>query len=337
MTKNIIQRKTIQKNAIISFIILSHNDEDIIAERIHKINQVLQKERIGYEILVIDNGSGDNTSAIVKNIHTKIPNSRTIVLSKKYDPEIALTAGLDNAIGDYVILFNIYTDPPYLLHRLITQLESGYDIVIGKCKYAVKKPLTLSRLLLLIVSKVSSHDFYYHHQNYLYAINRKAANSVTKIRRKNRSFSYINYLIGFKKIYLEYKPISKFRYKITNDSFISLLFKIVDIVISNSFKPIRILSMLGVIFSLLYLLYVLFVVILAVFVDPKVAPQGWISLSTVTSVMFFLLFSLLALISEYIIRILNETRNEPLYFVSEEIDRSSILPKHKIVYNVVKS
>lgn len=337
MPRNNLLRKRIQKSTIISFVILAHNDEDIITERIHKINSVLRKERVGYEILVIDNGSEDNTPAVVKSIHTKIPNSRTIVLSKEYDSEIALTAGLDNAIGDYIILFNIYTDPPYLLRQLISELESGYDIVIGKCKYAIKEPVTVSKLLLFIVSKISSHDFYYHHQNYLYAINRKAANSVTKIRRKNRSFSYINYLIGFKKIYLEYKPITKFKHKITSDSFINLLFKIIDIVISNSFKPMRILSMLGVLLSLLYLFYVFFIIILALFVDPKIAPQGWISLSTVTSVMFFLLFSLLALISEYIIRILNDTRNEPLYFVSEEIDRSSILPKHKRIYNIVKS
>ena len=66
----------------------------------------------------------------------------------------------------------------------------------------------------------------------------------------------------------------------------------------------------------------------------ELLPKGWITLSTVMGSMFFFLFSLLSVISEYIIRIMDESRDEPFYFISEEINKSSILPK-KNTLNVI--
>ena len=181
---------------------------------------------------------------------------------------------------------------------------------------------------------MSRHEFNYGH-NYLMGLNRKAINSITRTRRKSRNLSYINYLIGFKKFIIEYKPIKQITKKINTESFFKLLINALDIIISNSFRPIRILSFLGMIASSLFLIYALVITFLVfAFNQRNLAPQGWISVAIVLSSLFFLLFSLLTLISEYIIRIINETRDEPIYFVSEEIDRTVLLSKRKTL-NIV--
>lgn len=329
--KTSLYKKMSLVDTIISVICVTDNDEDIIKDRLTAIHQVLSKLKVNYEILVVDNDSNDNTINVIKNLRRVMLHARILVLSKKYDTEIASTAGLDNCVGDYAIFFDIYTAPPEAIQNLIDKLIDGKDIIIGKGTHEVINLDLLSKFFLYLVEKLSSQGFHYR-QNYLIGLNRKAINSILRIRRKSRSFSYINSLIGFKKGNVEYKPLKQFKYKLKDSSFFEILFIIADTIISNSFRPIRILSFAGMFFSMLFLLYVLGIVILVIFFGMKnIAPQGWISVATVISTMFFLLFSLLTLISEYIIRILSESRNEPFYFVSEEINQSVILPKKRML------
>jgi D-alanyl-lipoteichoic acid acyltransferase DltB (MBOAT superfamily) len=142
--------------------------------------------------------------------------------------------------------------------------------------------------------------------------------------------AYINSLIGLRKYEFVYTPLKRYKKKIVKQSLFSLMVQIIDIGISNSFRPIRLLSLIGLSVSLAYLFYVGFMVFLVVVFGMKhLVPQGWISTSTVFSVLFFVLFSLLALISEYLIRSITETRDEPFYFISDDIDKSVILGKER--------
>ena len=321
-------------DSIISLIVVTQNDEGIIEERLKVIKKVLSNLKTNFEILVVDNDSDDATVEKIKKLRRVMSHTRILVLSKAYETEIALTAGLDNCVGDYAILFNIYTDPPKVIPKLIRKLIKGNDIVIGKVRGILKKYGEFTKKFLTLVQKLSSKGFIYR-ENYLVGLNRKVINSVIRTRRKSRNFSYISSLIGFKRTNLTYKPLKKFRRKISTESFFEILISIIDTVISNSFRPIRFLSFLGMFLSGLFLLWVLGVVIAAfVFGKKNIVPQGWISISTVMGTLFFLLFSLLTIISEYLIRILTETRDEPFYFVSEEIGRSTILPRRRTL-NIV--
>ncbi len=317
------------RDIIISIILISQNDSDIIQNSLRGINSILSKIYPNYEILVIDNCSDDITVEKVEEIYKKIPNVRVIRLSRHYNTEIALTAGLDNCIGDYAVLFNIYTDPPTIIPILIEKLSIN-DIVIARYKdNPIHKDL-LSLIFLFFLKKLSSHEFYYD-SNYLVALNRKTINSITRIRRKSRNFSYINSLIGFKKIFIEYQPLKSNLVRLKTENFFSLVWRITDIIISNSYRPMRILIALGMSISLFFLFYVFIIAILTIVLKKSFAPQGWISISAVLGTMFFLLFSLMSLISEYLIRVLNESRSEPLYFIAEEMDKSVIsIKKNKL-------
>lgn len=315
--------KLLLSDNVISIILITHNDQDIIENELFKLNEVLSKTYYNFEIIVVDNCSEDNTiEKIRKNRHIE-KHIRIIKLSKNYNMELALTAGLDNCIGDYAILFNIYTDPPFIIPTIINKLLSGYNIVIARYKENIIKKDPLCAIFLFIVKKLSSHQFN-SDANYLTGLDRNIINSITKIRRKSRNLNYLNSVIGFRKVLIEYKPLKNYLNKLKSENFLKLVWRIIDIIISNSFKPMRILVVLGMSISLLFLVYVFILIVLTVTLKRSFAPEGWISISTVLGSMFFLLFSLLTLISEYIIRILNESRNEPLYFIADETDKSVI-------------
>ncbi|KKU10939.1 MAG: Glycosyl transferase family 2 [Candidatus Woesebacteria bacterium GW2011_GWB1_45_5] len=315
------------KDTVISLIVLTHNDSDIILSRILKLKRALTALKCNFEILVVDNNSTDETISEITSLKEVMRHTRILVLSKTYDEEVALTAGLDNCIGDFAILFSLYTDPVEIISLLTEKLTDGFNICIGKIRRSVAKKPFFEKALIRSAQRLSSSGWKYR-QNYTMALDRKAINSITRTRRKSRNFSYINSLIGLKKTEIVYKPEKRYKNKMKREKPLPLLITIVDTVISNSFRPIRILSALGMAFSLLYILYVTVVVVLYLFFDQKqLIPKGWVTLSAVLGSMFFLLFSTLSVISEYLIRILTETRNEPFYFISEEISQSEILPK----------
>lgn len=317
------------KDTVISIIVITNNNSDIVVGRLLKINRILNSLKCNFEILVVDNNSNDGTVDEIISLKSLMRNVRILVLSKVYDNEIALTAGLDNCIGDYAILFSLTDDPVEIIPKFIEKLTNGFNICMGISTHSSKLIKGLSKTFIDIAQRLSSSGWVYR-PNYTMAIDRKAINSITRTRRKSRNFSYINSLIGFKKTSLKYRPEKAKRENIKNESFFMTMLSIIDIVISNSFKPLRILSFIGIVFSLLYIGYVALIVILYLFFDQKqLIPKGWVTLSIVLGSMFFILFSTLSVISEYLIRILGETRNEPFYFISEEINQSEILPRGK--------
>jgi dolichol-phosphate mannosyltransferase len=322
--KNPAKKNSYLQDTILSVILVVKNDEDIIEERITAVCKELKQLKINYELLILDRASEDNTVKNIQSLHTYLKHIRIVVLSKQYETEIALTAGIDNCIGDYAVVFNIYTDPPEVLGKLLEKLLINYDIVMGDMKKEVIRYSFLSRLFLKTLQQLSRHHFEYR-TNYLVALNRKAINAITRTRRKNRNFSYLNDFIGLKKTVIAYTPLKRYKYKLETENFFELFFTVTDIVISNSYRPIRIIAFLGILASGFFLMYVLIISLIYFFINRNIAPQGWISIAAVTGSLFFLLFSLLTLIAEYIIRTLHETRNEPLYFIADEIDKSVIL------------
>ena len=175
------------EESILSLILVTQNDEDIITERLALINQTLSSLNNHYEIIVIDNASEDATVAKITQMSRLMRNARILVLSKPYEKGVAITAGIDICIGDYAIVFDLYTDPVEMIPYLVTnRLIKGNDIVVGKSsRYVVEYDL-LSKFFLYAIEKLSKRGFFYR-QNYLMGLSRKAINSIIRTRRKSRT------------------------------------------------------------------------------------------------------------------------------------------------------
>lgn len=312
----------ILREIIISVIIITGNDENSIENTLKSVKQILSENYPNYEILIIDNNSKDRTIERIRRLYKQIPHIKIIQLSKTFSTDIAYTAGLDNAIGDYAILIDIHMVSPQNIPTFINKLFEGYDIVTGRPK---KEALSL-------VERFSKNYLNYE-QIHLLAINRKVINILTKIKRKSRNFIYIiGSSIGFSKTTLEYSSTTN-KNKFKNPNLLKFFFILLDIIISNSFKPIRVLTAIGMFLSLMFLFYIGIMLVFALFLRTYFIPLNILSFASVIGAMFFILFSLLTLMSEYIIRILDESRNEPLYYISEEMDKSVVTKGKK--FNIV--
>lgn len=310
-------------DSVISVALVMYNDGDRVKSAILKLNEILTKNFTYFEILLIDNGSSDDTQKIIKNLLPIQMNIRYLSLSRHYDIEIAYLALFENSIGDYVVLMDIADDSPTFIPQLISKSTSGFDIVTleknSPQKFSLKEKFVnifLSRLSKAFLNfdaltEVSAYRVF----------SRRAVNSLIQFRSKRRSLKYLNTIMGFKQTSIKFQQKNAVKTK-QSLSVVKSLLLATDVIISNSTAPLRLAAMLGMLASFISLLYICYVFIITL-VKRHIA-EGWITTSILNSSMFFLLFLILVILAEYIDRIVHETKEQPMYLIKEELSSADL-------------
>ncbi len=310
-----------------------HNDADIIESFVKDVIAVMKAEYENYEIILVDDGSTDDSVHRLRPLLHELECIRVLRLSRRFGLEIALTAALESAIGDYVVTLLPNSDPPALIPSLVAMAQSQKAVILGIDKNWPRRPWT-RRLAGRIFHWSCAQIFGLaipEHTTHLRVLTRQAVNAVIQIKDKYRHLRALTPYIGYQTVRHEYDQINR-RGRPRRDSFWESLEDAVNIIVSSSTRPLRIISLVGLLASVLNLLYIGYVIAIAIF-KQKVA-EGWITLSFQHSVMFFFIFAILTVITEYIGRILNETKDRPLYYIREEIN-SSVTLAHQDRRNVV--
>jgi glycosyltransferase involved in cell wall biosynthesis len=148
------------------------------------------------------------------------------------------------------------------------------------------------------------------------SINRNVANALTKSGRHVRHIRFLASQVGFKVIHRKYElPDTSLPYSYTEKR--KLPSKAIDILANNSSHPLRVVSYFGIFAGLLNITYAFYVVLINI--SKEDIEKGWTTTSLQSSIMFFLLFIILAILSEYIGKILVESRKEPPYNIINEL------------------
>lgn len=333
-TMGAMQNATPLHDLMVSVTLVMNNDADIIRTVIQETSTVVMRQYAYYELLVIDNGSMDDSVEIVKSLQKEIPNIRLMVLSRVYDTEVAFAAALDHSVGDYVVLMDIAHDPPALIPELLAKARSGFDVVIAERKERRENTFMEKFFATLFYKFYANISGFYFAPNasYFRVMSRRAVNSITQIKSKSRYLKYFNAFVGYKQAHVPYTRVHRRSATDRKESFLRMSFRAIDAIISNSILPLRFVTLLGVVASFLNLIYIGYV--FAVTLVKNEIAEGWISTSIMNASMFFLLFFILTVMSEYIVRILIEAKEQPLYFIADEYN-SSVLHAIKDKINVV--
>jgi len=323
---------------LVSVATVIHNDFHIIDSFVEETIGVLEKSFTNYELLLIDNGSTDSTVSKIKELLSKVANIRLIVLSRCYHEEVAYTTALEHCIGDFVVLMDVNFDPPSLIPEIIEKCITGHDIVVAE-KSDVEKETFFKKVSSQLFYKMSSFltDYNVHPKlGNFFAFSRKSVNSIITIKDKIRYLKYLIYEIGYDHYKITYRLMNRSGIKPKRNFFKSFIFA-VEIVVSNSNRLIRMCSLIGLLAGLLNLLYIIYTLVFyavnTVLLGKEIV-AGWTTSAVISSVMFFLLFFILAIISEYLTRILRETKTGSLYYIKEE-HSSCVFPKNINKINVI--
>lgn len=268
-----------------------------------------------FEIIFIDNNLDAEYILPLISLLDKLPCMRLVRLTRSYSYDTALMAGIEAAIGDYVVLTDPCLDPIEDIHEVVS-LNKMYDIVQGAADIPERKMLDSSRWRKL---------FYWYNRKYLdidvpvqatyfISLSRRALRAVAASSQHEVHIRQILKTVGYSYI--------KYTYKTKEDptrttSLRTGVTEALSIVGSHSTHPLRVMSAVGITVSAVNLVYALYVVIVAIF--KKDVAAGWTTMSLQLSAMFFVLFLFMAILSEYVGKLLSETRHDQRYLVMEEM------------------
>lgn len=270
------------------------------------------------EYLFINDGSSDTTLAKVKTLREKDPEIKYLSFSRNFGHQIAVTAGLDAASGEAVVIIDAdLQDPPEIIPSLYQKFREGYEVVYavrsrrqgeGFFKKATAKVFyRLLRYLTGFSIPVDVGDFR--------LMSRKAVIVFNKLRERHRYVRGMVSWLGFRQIGVEY--VRDPRHSGETKYSLGKMFKLaLDGITSFSNVPLQIAGHMGFWISGISLLYILYILGMKIFTDKPII--GWAS--TMTAIFFFGGVQLITLgvVGEYIGRISDEVKQRPIYIVDEQ-------------------
>jgi glycosyltransferase involved in cell wall biosynthesis len=309
-------------DAIVTVVACTADDASVLPDFVAAAVSVLSHNFANFELILVDDHSTDNTPAVVDELLKAHPGLRFIRLARRSGEEIAAAAGLEASVGDYIAVMRARRDPPEDVPPMVHLAAANGGSVLGTTTDAPSRGL-MFRLL---------RGAFYRALNALTragipaessgfcALTRAAVNTISRARSKRRHLRMLACTAGYPVTCYNYRPRTGGTdrdLRTLGDAFREAL----ALVVANSRTPLRLVSSLGIFagsFNLLYVLYVL-----GIYLFKKEVAPGWATLSLQIAAMFFFVFLILVSLSEYVMQILEESQDNPLYNV--EADRTSLV------------
>ncbi|BDD87608.1 glycosyltransferase family 2 protein [Desulfofustis limnaeus] len=303
------------KDELISIVVPVFNEKDVLLEFHKRLSNVLNTIAYRSEILYVNDGSTDCTINVLNNISQEDQRVRLYHLSRNFGKEIALTAGLDNAKGEAIIVIDAdLQDPPELIHDMLKEWEEGYQVVYAK-RIAREGETILKRstaFLFYRIIKYFSKITIPQDTGDFRLLSREPLDSLLLLRERNRFMKGLFAWIGFSQKEILYRRDSRFAGKSKWD-YVKLWNFAIDGITSFTVAPLKISSYLGLMIAFGAFLYGIFVIAKTlIYGDPV---PGYPSLMVVILFLGGIQLICIGIIGEYLGRMFTETKQRPLYII----------------------
>ncbi len=301
---------------MISVVIPLLNEEQLVTRLLDELWKALQKTGEPFEVVCIDDGSTDETLPILIRYHQNYPQLKIISLSRNFGLQAALTAGIEYAKGDYVVLMDgDFQDPPELIPVLYEKILATDSDIVSAVRESRNEKFNKKLYINIfhrIFDKLTGGQQVAQTGNFC-ILNRKAYQAILQFSERNRYLPGIRNFIGFKHEFILYDRPE--RLSGTAKMSRSKLFLLAaDAIYSFSKWPIKICLYLGLVGILIFFAAIIYT-LASKFL--KLAPIGWSSMFLAISFFGSVQLTFLGLIGEYIYRIFKEVQKRPLYFIQK--------------------
>ncbi|MGC9610776.1 MAG: glycosyltransferase [Minisyncoccia bacterium] len=312
------------KQNFISVIAPVFNDAALIPDFVNRLARILREICDHYEILIIDDGSQDETGKVLDRILESVESVRYILLSKHYGEEIAIGVGLDTAIGEHVVIMKPGRDPVDLIPDFISELDRQCGIVFGVV-------VGSSRGFLV---RMFARIFHWYSRKFLklrlpknsttfIALTRTSVNALVKNRHIKHYIKLFYQNTGLPISEYPYKPDSPFLAE--SDSFFYKAKIGIEILMSHAQHPLRLVTYFN--FFAIILNFILFAgLMISVFAGYQ-GFNGFILPLLLISFFLFFVFISIIFIAEYFGNIFNEMKGDKNYPVVIEKKSSILVPE----------
>jgi len=300
-----------------SIVVPVYNEEESIAELVGRLREIMDKLDGPAEAVLVDDGSKDSSYRLMLDAHEVDPRFKVIQLSRNFGHQLAITAGMDNASGQAVVVMDAdLQDPPQVILEMAAKWQEGYEVVyavrqrrLGETRFKTATATTfysVLRRLANIEQTVDVGDFR--------LVDRKALDAFLRMREHNRyvrgMFSWIGFRQGAVPYDREPRRAGSSKYPLRK-----MIKFATDAIVGFSTAPLRFALVGGFVIAVLAVGYGVVAIALKLAGLPYV--PGYASLLVTVAFLGGVQLMVTGMVGQYVARVYDETRGRPLYLVRE--------------------
>ncbi len=312
---------------LLSVVAPACNEQELIVEFHRRVIAAL--DGLPFEIVIVDDGSTDDTPRLLREIAAADERVRVVTLSRNFGHQAAITAGLDRARGDATVMIDAdLQDPPEVILDMLERWRDGADIVYGVRRERAGETrfkLLTARWFYGLISRLSQVPIERNAGDFR-LLDRNALDALNSMRERDRFIRGMTSWIGYRQDPVEYDRDPRFAGETKYTTRKMIRFSL-DAISSFSNVPLQAATILGFIFSFIAFLAI------PIAIGFRVAGEFVPGIATVLLVVLLLggiQLITVGIIGEYLGRVYDEVKRRPLYVVDERrvSDRVSTPPSH---------
>lgn len=306
------------KRERLTIVVPCFNEQEVIAETIQQLQNLTTKvSPLELELLFVDDGSSDNTRTIIAGLARQDSRIKLLSFSRNFGHQIAVTAGVDHATGDAIVIIDAdLQDPPEVIIEMVAKWREGYDVVYGQrierqgeslfkrktaeLYYSILQKLTYIKIPL------NTGDFR--------LISRRVADDLKQMPERDRYIRGMVSWIGYRQTALPYRRKKRFA-GVSKYPLRKMVYFATDGLLSFSIKPLQISTMFGLISAFVAFLGIAYALTVKLLTDSWV--EGWTTIFIAVLFLGGVQLVSIGILGEYLGRVYNESKRRPLYMVDK--------------------
>lgn len=305
---------------LLSVIVPCYNEQDVLRATHERLTSVLAgMSWLDYELIFINDGSHDDTQAILTQLQLVDPHVRVLLLSRNFGHQIAVTAGLEEAAGDAVVIIDAdLQDPPEVIPQMVQLWRDGNDVVYGlrtdrKGESAFK--LWTAKVFYRLINRLSETKMPFDAGDFR-LLDRRVVEVINAMPERARFLRGMVSWTGFKQVSLPYERAA--RHAGTSKYPLAKMISFaMDGIISFSLVPLKLAIWTG--FLAIWIAVAGIIVAIVDRMLNKQLTRGWASLFVAVLFMGGVQLVSLGILGEYLGRIYTEVKRRPLYVIQERL------------------
>ena len=305
---------------LLSVIVPCFDEEPVIRETHRRLITVLEGlKELAFEIIYVDDGSKDLTTKILESLQAEDERVRVLRLSRNFGHQIAVTAGLENASGDAVIIIDAdLQDPPEVIPEMISRWRAGYEVAYGQRVEREGETgfkLWSAKAYYRLINRISETKMPLDTGDFR-LMDRKVVDSLLAMPERDRFLRGMVSWVGFRQVAVPYQRAKRHAGE-SKYPILKMIRFATDGIVSFSIAPLKIAIWTG--FFAIWLAILGIIVAVVVRLMDKNLNRGWASLFVAVLFMGGIQLVSLGIIGEYLGRIYTEVKRRPLYIVQERL------------------
>ena len=306
---------------LLSIVVPLYNEELVLDALQARLTRVLDHAGLRWEIVMVNDGSTDRTLEKARRLCHVDGRFKLVSFSRNFGHQIAITAGMDKAAGDAVVIIDAdLQDPPEVIPRMVEKWVEGFDVVYGvrtkREGESAFKRLTAA-MFYRILRRATSVDIPVDTGDFR-LMDRRVVNQLLAMRERFRFVRGMVSWVGFRQCKVEYERAARFAGE-TKYPLPKMLRFAVDGMLSFSHVPLKLSSMMGFCASALSFVFLTYGIAIRVFF-PERAIAGWASVFVAVLFLGGVQLICIGILGEYLGRMYDEVKRRPLYISEEEIN-----------------